>query len=355
MIVFLTGITGLVGSQTAVELLRAGHCVIALTRPVAGGPEAGRRRVARILEAHPGSVNVPALSNVLTLEGDLREPFCGLRESRGRFAGQVDAVVHCAAMLSFDDLRRAELFEANVGGASNIAELSGLWGCRRFVFVSTAYVDQALRGGAVRTAYEESKLEAERVLAQSAKRQNLDVFTVRPSVVTGDRTHGFTPNFKGVYPFLRFMARHSDVLRRIPCYPAGLSPETFVNLLPADDVAGIIRAVLEGAAGEDREFNLVNPKSWKALDLVRVTAASMGVDESEFERRMPGDMLPSALAQAGQVLIKEYVRYLDVMPELDTGPAVALRERAGLRPLDNDPAWMRAVLSWGVRRKWEDL
>lgn len=355
MIVFLTGITGLVGSRAALELLHAGHCVVALTRPAAGDPDAGRRRVLRVLEAHPDAGNSPMLSNVLTIEGDLREPFCGLKASRDRFHGQVDAVVHCAAMLSFDDSRRAELLEVNVGGASNVAGLAGLWGCNRFVFVSTAYVDQILHGGIARTVYEESKLEAERVLAQAAKRLNMDLFVVRPSVVTGDRTHGFTPNFKGVYPFLRFMAQHSDILRRIPCYPPGLSPETSVNLLPADDVAGVIRAVLEGAAGSDRLFNLVNPKPWKALDLAHVTAGLMGVDERELERRVPGGMLPSALAQAGQALIKEYARYLDVMPELDIGPAVALRERAGLRPLDNDPAWMRAVLSWGIRRKWEDL
>jgi len=355
MIVFLTGITGLVGSQAAVELLRAGHRVIALARPVAGGPDAGRRRVLRILEAHPGAADAPAHSNVLTLEGDLREPFCGLRESRGLFAGQVDAAVHCAAMLSFDDSKRAALFETNVGGAANVAGVAGLWGCRRFVFVSTAFVDRALNGGIARTAYEESKLEAERALAQSAERMNMDLFVVRPSVVTGDRVHGFTPNFKGVYPFLLFMAQQSDVLRRIPCYPGGITPETLVNLLPADDVAGIIRAVLDGAAGADRTFNLVNPHSWKAADLARATAGLMGVDEREIERRPPGGELPSALAQSLQALVREYAGYLGAVPELDTGPADALRARAGLARPDGDPEWIRAVLRWGIRRKWEDL
>lgn len=355
MVFFFTGITGLVGSQAAVELLRAGHRVIALTRPGAGAPDAGRRRVLRILEAHPGAAGVPVNSSVLTLEGDLREPYCGLRESRAMFEGQVDAVVHCAAMLSFDDSKRNALFEANVDGSANAAALAGLWGCRRFVFVSTAFVDRALNGGTARTAYEASKLEAERVLGQSAARMNMDLFIIRPSVVAGDRAHGFTPNFKGVYPFLRFLARHSDVLRRIPCYPGGLSPETRVNLLPADDVAGIIRAVLEGAAGADRVFNLVNPRSWTAADLARVTAGLLGVDEREIERRLPGDMLPVALASAGQALVKEYAAYLDAMPELDTGPAAALRARAGMRQPDGDPDWMRAVLRWGIRRNWVDL
>jgi long-chain acyl-CoA synthetase len=177
---------------------------------VAGVPQDNRHRVAAIA-------------------GDVTEPF-------PRVAG-VSTVVHCAASVSFGlELEAAR--RINVEGTRNAlaaAERSGA----RYVHVSTAYVagrheghfDESWldRGQEFRNTYEQTKLEAERLVWESG----LDAVVLRPSIVVGDARTGWTTSFNVLYWPLRAYSR--GLLQAVPA-----RAHARVDVVPVDYVADAI-------------------------------------------------------------------------------------------------------------------
>ena len=111
----------------------------------------------------------------------------------------------------------------------------------RFVHVSTAYVggthvgrfgeDDLDVGQGFRNTYEQTKLEAERVVRASG----LPVRVVRPSIIVGESTTGWTSSFNVLYPPLQALAR--GLVTRIPA-----DPDAIVDVVPVDHVADVIEA-----------------------------------------------------------------------------------------------------------------
>jgi long-chain acyl-CoA synthetase len=182
---------------------------------------------------------------VVPVRGDLTRPGLDLSHGqRERLGERMSEIVHGAATVSFE----AELHTCraiNVEGTRRVLELAercqARGGLRRFTYVSTAYVagehvgcfseDDLDVGQRFRNPYEQSKFEAERLVA--GVRLRLPVTVVRPSIVVGERASGWTNSFNVLYWPLRAFSRGSYVA--IPA--RGSAP---VDVVPVDYVVDAI-------------------------------------------------------------------------------------------------------------------
>lgn len=154
--ILLTGATGWVGSALAAELQARGHPLLCLVR----GP-GGAERLSRLLAA-------PAQ----TLDADLSRAGAGVSPADlERWRGQVDLVVHAAAVARLDEAVERERWQVNVEGTSAVLALAAALGARTFCQISSGSVagdaasfseEDLDVGQRFHNGYERSKLEAER-------------------------------------------------------------------------------------------------------------------------------------------------------------------------------------------------
>ena len=242
--VLITGGTGFLGMELVARLLSddEGPDVFLLVRD--------RSRVDVMLASLYEEVPASA-ARLRPVTGDLTADGLGLSaRDRTRLRGAVGRVVHCAASIRFD-LPLAEARDINVMGTHRVLGLAGtLPGLERLVHVSTAYVagrsggvfaeTDLDRGQPFRNTYEQTKWEAEALVASSG----LPAAVVRPSIVVGESGSGWTPAFNVLYwPLQAFARGLVDVL------PA--DPEGIVDVVGADHVTDVLHAAAfaPGASG----------------------------------------------------------------------------------------------------------
>lgn len=284
--VLLTGVTGFVGTAVALRILeRSDRQIVALVRA------ADRREAAQRVRAALGEVAPPQLldayaSRCAAVPTDLLADGLGLRHGdREEIARRCDEIVHCAASVSFDlPLDRARA--VNAAGAARIAELATRTaqrgeGLRRLVHVSTAYVagdregtfgeDDVTRDVAFRNTYEQTKHEAEELLR--AWEPALPLQIVRPSIVVGDRTTGWTRSFNVLYWPLKQFARG-----RLPVVPA--VADAPVDVVPVDYVADAVLG-LAGAPGGTYHV-VAGEHASTVAEVIDLAAARFGVPAPEI-------------------------------------------------------------------------
>ena len=257
--VLLTGATGFVGMELLARYLeRTQRRVFVLVR--AESREHAMDRTHATLEAALGSASHHA-ERVTALAGDITEPGLGLRtDDAEAVARDVGEIVHGAASVSFD-VGLAESRDVNVEGTRRVLDFADLCqshgGLRRFSYVSTAYVagehtgvfdeDDLDVGQRFRNPYEQSKYEAERLVAE--RRSRLPITVVRPSIIVGDSHTGWTASFNVLYWPLRALARES-----YPALPARRSAP--VDVVSVDYVADAIFALAQAPEAEGHTFHL---------------------------------------------------------------------------------------------------
>jgi len=245
--VLLTGATGFVGMELLVRVLeQTDRDVVALVR--AADDRAAQARVDEVLQTLLTEEQLPAAARrVRAIAADLETPGLGLsREARDELVGSIQAVVHCAASISFTlDLDAAR--RVNVDGTKAMLDLAVQARERgsldRFVHVSTAYVagDRNGRAGEgqgdvgqrFRNTYERTKLEAEQAVHESG----LPAAILRPSVIVGDSVTGWTPAFNVIYWPLQAFARGL-----LPSFPG--DPDALMDIVPVDAVADALLELL---------------------------------------------------------------------------------------------------------------
>ncbi len=216
--VLLTGATGFLGGQLMGRYLRrTDRRIYALVR--AGSERQASARLRQTLLGLFGSRH-PYEERVVAVRGDITRAGLGLGRRRlEMLAGQVSEVVHGAASVSFE-LGLEATWAINVAGTRRVIEFAercqrATGGLRRFTYISTAYVagehaggfseDELDVGQRFRNPYEQSKFEAERVLA--LRRGDLPITVVRPSIIVGERQSGWTSSFNVLYWPLRAFSR----------------------------------------------------------------------------------------------------------------------------------------------------
>lgn len=147
----LTGFTGFLGKVWATFLLERAPQIGRLTLLVRGRrDEPAEARVRHILERSPAlrplrdrhgeDLLAFVRSKLDVIEGDVREPLCGVDPAvLARLATTVDCVVHCAGLTDFSPDPVAAL-AVNVRGAQHAADLAARTAGRRLVHVSTCFV-----------------------------------------------------------------------------------------------------------------------------------------------------------------------------------------------------------------------
>jgi thioester reductase-like protein len=284
--VLLTGVTGFVGTAVALRILeRSDRQIVALVRAADRDQANERVRAALAEVVAPDRVDAYA-ARCAAVPADLLADGLALRHGdREEIASRCDEVIHCAASVSFDlplELARA----VNTAGAARMAELAAHVarrgdGMRRLVHVSTAYVagdragrfgeDDVTRDIPFRNTYEQTKHEAEELLR--AWDPELPLQIVRPSIVVGERTTGWTRSFNVLYWPLKMFARG-----RLPVVPA--VADAPVDVVPVDYVAD---AVLGLASAPPGTYHAVAGEHASTVaEVIDLAAARFGVPAPEI-------------------------------------------------------------------------
>jgi len=212
----LTGATGFLGSHVMAGLLRQGRGVVILGRP--SQDESLQERIERLLrwfgcEDRAGLCEcheTDFLATRLGLGGDAYEELC----NRGL------GIIHCASDTSFAERNRRRVMQSNVEGLSEILDFAVASGARRFSYISTAYAagtdqrecpEAPVSAAHFTNVYEESKAEAEGIIARRCREGKVPCTIIRPSVVYGDSVTGRSLRFNALYYPVRSLQHIRDI------------------------------------------------------------------------------------------------------------------------------------------------
>ena len=195
--VFLTGATGLIGGQILYDLLEVPQIetVTCLVRPVKDKPGPGRLSQRLEKAGLQGKELTKAMSRVRVADGEITEELWGMTKGDlAQLRKETDLLIHCAASTSFVDVVSCET--ANVDGTRNmLGVIDQAQSLKRLVHFSTATLCGYLPNRIITedespnpkhkhvVAYTRTKAEAERILWEQAKAQNLPLLVLRPSIV----------------------------------------------------------------------------------------------------------------------------------------------------------------------------
>jgi nucleoside-diphosphate-sugar epimerase len=265
---------------------------------------------------------------VRAVPGDVTRSGLGIDPvERGRLAEEVGAVLHCAASIAFD-LPLDEARKINVEGTREVIgfarECRSLGRLERFVHVSTAFVsgrhggrfgeDDLITGQSFRNTYEQTKWEAEHVVAGA---DDLAPAIARPSIVMGEAASGWTPAFNVLYWPLRAFSR--GLFDEVPALA-----HSRVDVVPVDFVADALVHLLD--TDDTGVFNLVaGEAACTADELMRMAC-------DRFDKPVPPVVAPGSAAEdkAGEHGAV-YLPYFDMEVVFDDSRARDALEPGGIR------------------------
>jgi long-chain acyl-CoA synthetase len=240
----------------------------------------------RYMSAAPASF----ADRIALVRGDVTEPGLGMAEADSRrLLGQVDAVLHAAAITRFDeDLAVARA--TNVDGTTELLQ----WSRRcshldRIAVLSTAYV-AGRRTGLIRetdrvhdagfvNSYEASKYDAEAVVEEAQRVLPISIYRI--STILGDSSSGRVDRFTAPHFALRLLW-----LGLVPMVPG--SPDFPVELISSDHAARVVADLFLSRFVPGQRFHVVAgpERCWplqRVVDTAREAFAELSPD---WRRRM---------------------------------------------------------------------
>jgi dihydroflavonol-4-reductase len=264
MKVFVTGGTGFIGGEVARQLRGRGDEVVCLVR----NPE----KAAKVLEL-----------GCQLVSGDL-----GDAEALRNGMEGCDAVVHAAAMyeVGIPAKQHPAMWEANVAGTERVMKAALEAKVQRIVYVSTCgvfgnthreVVDETYEhpGKEFTSYYEETKLEAHRIVKRMIAEQDLPAIIVQPGGVYGPGDTSQVADlleqfFAGKLPLLPF-------------------PDLGICMTHVEDIAGGILLALD--RGKLGEIYVISGPVTTMRDAIETVAAASG-------RKAPKHAMPVPLLKA---------------------------------------------------------
>jgi thioester reductase-like protein len=354
--VLLTGTTGFVGMELLVRYLeRSQRRVVTLVR--APDDQAAQARIEAVLANLFGPRAGRHRGRVQAYAADLTEAGLGLApELRGALAERVTTIVHSAASVSFS-LALREARAINVQGTRRVLEFAecaqSRGGLDRYAHISTAYVagthagrfaerDLDL-GQAFHNSYERSKFEAEQLVRS---RRDLPSTILRPSIVVGDRSSGWTSAFNVLYWPLRAFAR--GLFTAVPAIPT--AP---VDVVSVDYVADAVHALCESDGGIGETYHLTAGAGASTIGEIAQLASRY------FRRPLPRVLPPAEFAALPRGAVEDsaldasriYFPYFAIDTVFDQAATQARLEPQGIRvtPLRE---YMERLLDFATRSRW---
>ena len=234
--VFLTGITGLVGSAVVVGLSRQRKGEFKFVCLARGNSAiSAEERVRRIIADECAFEGCPqdfdlVMEHVEVISGDIVtldvEKIAADPVMKG-----VETIFHCAADVNLGKDPDGKTFRINYNGTENVLALAKRINAKEFHYVGTAYIAGKLVGTAYENnpvdngfnnPYEESKFKAEMLVRASGI-----PFTVyRPGIVTGRRSDGRIRKPLAFYRILEFLGK----VKSHQCSKLKIDPREWVDL-----------------------------------------------------------------------------------------------------------------------------
>lgn len=248
-LILLTGATGFLGSYILQELIDQGYAVRAL------------RRTRKALPW----IRAEIFAKTEWIEGDVLD-VVSLQDA----LSGVDAVIHAAAVVSFQPKERARMYQVNVEGTANVVNMALEAGVRRFIHISsvaalgrtekesTVSEESKWEDNPVQTHYARSKFKAE-LHAWRGMAEGMEGMILNPSTILGygDWNHGSCQLFK-------------QTRGGFPWYTEGIN-----GFVDVRDVAYATRLALESTITEQRY--IVCAENWRFQDLQQAIADGFGV------------------------------------------------------------------------------
>jgi thioester reductase-like protein len=354
--VLLTGTTGFVGMELLARYLeRSQRRVVTLVR--AADDRAAQARMDAVLANLFGARAALHRGRVSAHAADLTAPGLGLApELRGVLAERVTTIVHSAAAVAFA-LPLEEARAINVEGTRRVLEFAesaqARGGLDRYAHISTAYVagDHAGSfaerdldlGQTFHNSYERSKFEAEQLVRS---RSGLPATILRPSIVVGDCSSGWTSAFNVLYWPLRAFAR--GLFTAVPAIPT--AP---VDVVSVDYVADAVHALCESEGGIGETYHLTAGAGASTMGEIAQLASRY------FRRPLPRVMPPAEFAalEGGGVehsaldASRIYFPYFAIDTVFDQAATQARLEPQGIRvtPLRD---YLERLLDFATRSRW---
>ena len=291
-VVLLTGATGFIGTQVALELLKRPDLrIVALVR--ADNAKEAEHKARRQWWDHP-ALAADIGKRIDIVAGDVSNERLGLSDAEyGSMIMTLTQIVHTAAEVRLD-VPAEKLRLTNVQGTANVLDLAREahrdHGLARFVHLSTAYVAGKRTGEVAESElsdaagfsseYERSKHDAERLVREAGR--EMAVTVLRPGMVVGDSKTGYLRNFNTLYvPVRLYLTGRSRVLP--------VSPSMRVNFVPVDHIAGAAVSLTFDPRAEGLTFHLTAPP--EKLPTVRELVAAV----RQWARKKAGIRLPAPL------------------------------------------------------------
>jgi len=255
----------------------------------------GRRVVSRLLGEYPDAevwvvVRRPSLGRferlagqwgerAKPLVGDLAEPDLGLTDEAIAELGNVEHVVHCAAIY---DITAPEPDQriANVEGTRAVIELARRLDATLHHVSSIAVAgefrgeyteDDFDVGQRLPTPYHQTKFEAELLVREAT---GLPHRIYRPAVVVGDSRTGEMDKIDGPYYFFGVLAK----LAVLPRFTPIMLPDTGrTNIVPVDYVVDALVALMHADGRDGQTFHLTAPKTIGLRGIYRGIADAAGL------------------------------------------------------------------------------
>jgi nucleoside-diphosphate-sugar epimerase len=356
--ILLTGATGTVGSSLAPLLKERGHRLICLVR---GNNPAGR------LEKAVGFV-----AGIEVLRGDIVLPGLGIGFAQMRqWRGKIDAVIHCASSIKFDEALAEEITSVNVAGTANVLAFARFVQIPEVHYVSTAYVaGNAYSFGendldvsqTCRNVYERTKMEAEK-LVKGWKNGRHSIY--RLGIVVGDTITGCVTSFNGFYVFANRYCElrdyclgkiaegecqtneiglEPDGMLRLPIY-GNFSSTSTLNMVPIDWVAKALTRLAEIPA-TGQTYHVVHPRPPRIMWMNNILLRRVGITGFRY-KPLPGLDAHSLLGKVQRIFDRgsaPYVPYTTHEARFDTSNL--FRALRGYEPPDIDEAFIAKLLDY---------
>lgn len=266
MNIFLTGATGFVGAKLVQNLIQADMTLYLLYRD--------EHKKNKLLEKLKGFEE-----KIHFVYGDITSDNCGITPDVLATLPQMDYFYHIAALVKFDEDLREQLFNINLEGTRHALSLAGLLNTKHFLYVSTAYTvgvheyaKEALHplDTPVNNPYEESKLQAEHLVMDTAHSSNMKASILRPAIIIGDSVTGEADSKFTLYGFMKALKVFKRKMLRSEndtVYRLFADDNCTSNLVPVDYVVRVLTHAVQHA--EDQKiYHITNNHPPRNLDIL---------------------------------------------------------------------------------------